>query len=130
MGARLTIAGLVACLTAAFTTMALPSAAQTDVTGQWEITLATQVGEITWTATFEQEGETLSGEVDLGDREILPLEGTVEGATIAFVFVMPDLDGDQPINLSGTVSGDSIAGDEGNFSWYGTGNWTGAKQGS
>lgn len=76
--------------------------AQPNVAGEWEITLKTQVGETTWTATFEQEGGTLSGKVDLGDREILPLKGTVEGNAIEFVFVMPDLDGDQPNNLSGT----------------------------
>ncbi len=39
-------------------------ATQTDVAGEWEITLATQVGETTWTATFEQDGDTLSGEID------------------------------------------------------------------
>ena len=124
MQARLGIAGIV------MIAGALSLGAQTNVTGEWEITLDTQVGETTWTATFEQDGETLSGEVDLGDREILPLEGTVEGNTIAFVFVMPDLDGDQPINLSGTIDGDVIAGNEGSFSWYGSGDWTGAKQGS
>ena len=103
-------------------------ATQTDVAGEWEITLATQVGETTWTATFEQDGDTLSGEIDLGDREIFPLDGTVNGTAIEFVFVMPDLDGDQPINLSGTVTGETMAGDDGNFSWYGAGNWTGSRR--
>ena len=128
MQARLGIVGIgIGIVVVALT---LLSAAQANVTGQWEITLNTQVGETKWTATFEQDGDTLSGEVDLGDREILPLEGTVEGNAIAFVFVMPDLDGDQPINLSGTIDGDVIDGDDGSFSWYGTGNWTAARQGS
>ena len=124
MRAKLGIAGIV---TVALT---LWLGAQANVSGEWEITLKTQVGETTWTATFEQERSTLSGKVDLGDREILPLKGTVEGNAIEFVFVMPDLDGDQPINLSGTIDGKTIDGDEGSFSWYGTGDWTGAKQGS
>ncbi len=110
--------------------LTLSLVAQTNVAGEWEITLKTQVGETTWAATFEQEGGTLSGKVDLGDREILPLKGTVEGNALEFVFVMPDLDGDQPINLSGTIDGKTIVGDEGSFSWYGTGDWAGAKQGS
>jgi len=101
---------------------------QADVTGRWEITLNTQTGGATWTAVFEQNGDTLSGEVDIGNREILPLEGTVDGDTIAFVFVMSDPDGDQPINLSGIVNGDTIDGDEGSFSWYGAGDWTGVRQ--
>ena len=102
--------------------------AQSDVTGVWEITLNTQTGETTWTATFEQEGEKLSGEVDIGDREILPLDGTVEGSTITFQFVVPDLDGDTPINLTGEVEGTTITGDQGSFVWYGAGDWTGMKK--
>lgn len=124
MRARFGLAGVV------LVALTLSLGAQTDVGGEWDITLKTQVGETTWTATFEQDGSTLSGKVDLGDREILPLKGTVEGNAIEFVFVMPDLDGDQPINLSGTIDGDMIEGDDGSFSWYGTGNWTGARQGS
>ena len=59
-----------------------------------------------------------------------PLKGKLEGDKIEFVFVMPDLDGDQPINLSGSVDPDSntIAGDEGSFSWYGMGSWTAVKE--
>ncbi len=106
--------------------------AQLKVSGQWEITLDTHVGESTWNATFEQDGITLSGEMDIGDREKFPLKGTIDGSTIEFVFVMPDLDGDQPINLSGSVDSDgtSIVGDEGSFSWYGMGSWTAVKQAS
>ena len=102
--------------------------AQTAVGGVWEITLDTQTGETVWTATFEQDGGTLSGEVDIGDRMILPLKGTVDGAAIAFEFIVPDLDGDMPINLSGEVEGSTIRGDEGSFIWYGAGRWTGTKQ--
>ena len=54
--------------------------AQSTVGGVWEILLDTQTGETVWTATFEQDGGTLSGEVDIGDRMILPLTGTVDGA--------------------------------------------------
>ncbi len=102
--------------------------AQTTVGGVWEILLDTQTGETLWTATFEQDGGTLSGEVDIGDRMILPLKGTIEGAAIEFEFIVPDLDGDMPINLSGEVDGTSIRGDEGSFIWYGAGRWTGTKQ--
>ena len=104
--------------------------AQTDLSGQWDVTLDTHVGESKWTATFEQDGDTLTGQVDIGDREVFPLEGTVTGETMEFVFVLPDLDGDQPINLSGTIDGDTIQGDEGSFSWFGNGAWTGTRSGS
>ena len=103
--------------------------AQSDVSGVWQIALDTQTGEQTWTVTFEQNGATLGGEIDMHDGEgTLPVEGSVDGNTIAFVFIVPDLDGDMPINLSGEIEGAAIAGDEGHFVWYGSGDWTGEKQ--
>ena len=103
--------------------------AQSDVSGVWQIALDTQTGEQTWTVTFEQNGATLGGEIDMHDGEgTLPVEGSVDGNTIAFVFIVPDLDGDMPINLSGEIDGATIAGDEGHFVWYGSGDWTGEKQ--
>lgn len=110
------------------TTMAA-ALVQPDVTGVWEITLDTQTGEHVWTATFEQDGAALGGEVDMHDGEgALPVEGTVDGTLIRWGFVVPDLDGDMPINLSGAVEGATISGDEGSFVWYGTGVWSGAKR--
>ena len=103
--------------------------AQSDVSGIWQIDLDTQTGEQTWTVTFEQNGAALGGEIDMHDGEgTLPVEGSVDGNTIAFVFIVPDLDGDMPINLSGEIAGATIAGDEGHFVWYGSGDWTASKQ--
>ncbi len=103
--------------------------AQSDVSGVWQLDLDTQTGEQTWTVIFQQNGSTLGGEIDMNDGEgTLPVEGSVEGNTIAFVFIVPDLDGDMPINLSGEVDGATITGDEGHFVWYGSGTWTGKKQ--
>ena len=119
----------VLALTLAGLALTAPAArAQSDVSGVWEINLDTQIGEATWTATFEQDGAALSGEIDIGDRTVLPLEGKVDGASIDFTFIVPDLDGDLPIVLSGTIEGATIAGDEGNFVWYGAGRWTGVKK--
>ena len=47
---------------------------------------------------------------------------------IKWGFVVPDLDGDMPINLAGEIQGTTINGDEGSFVWYGTGVWTGTKR--
>lgn len=119
---------LVALALAAVVLAAPAARAQSDVSGVWEIDLDTQTGEATWTATFEQDGATLSGEIDIGDRMVLPLDGKVDGASITFTFIVPDLDGDMPINLSGQIDGTTIEGDEGDFVWYGAGRWTGAKK--
>ena len=97
--------------------------AQGGVSGDWEMRLHTQTGITTWQAQFEQAGDQLGGEIDLGDNEVLSVDGTVEGVTLKFVIVVPDLDGDQPINFEGELTGDTIQGTDGSFSWYGTGNW-------
>ena len=104
--------------------------AQSGLSGIWEIKLDTQTGEQVWTATFDESGGAIAGEIDMNDGEgVLPLEGTVDGNTIKWGFVVPDLDGDMPINFSGEIQGGTtINGDEGSFVWYGTGVWTGTKQ--
>ena len=108
---------------------ALPLAlAQGDVTGEWEMRLSTQTGVTTWQARFEQDGDRLGGEIDLGDNEILDVNGTVDGTTLAFVIVVPDLDGDQPIDFAGELMGDTIQGAPGSFSWYGTGDWEASRK--
>ena len=108
---------------------ALPLAlAQRDVTGEWEMRLSTQTGVTTWQARFEQDGDRLGGEIDLGDNEILDVNGTVEGTRLAFVIVVPDLDGDQPIDFAGELMGDTIQGAPGSFSWYGTGDWEASRK--
>ena len=80
--------------------------AQSSLSGIWEIKLDTQTGEQVWTATFDESGGSIAGEIDMNDGEgVLPLEGTVDGNTIKWGFVVPDLDGDMPINFSGEIQG-------------------------
>ena len=102
--------------------------AQGGVTGDWEMKLSTQTGITAWQARFEPDGDRLGGEIDLGDNEVLSLEGTIEGTILKFVIVVPDLDGDQPINFEGELAGDLITGAQGSFSWYGTGDWTASRK--
>jgi len=105
-----------------------PVRAQAGVTGDWDIELTTQTGVTTWQARFEQEADKLGGEIDLGDNEVLSVDGTIEGSTLQFVIIVPDLDGDQPINFEGELVGDTITGAEGKFSWYGTGAWVASRK--
>ncbi len=104
--------------------------AQSGLSGVWEIKLDTQTGEQIWIATFDESGGSIAGEIDMNDGEgVLSIEGTVDGNMIKWGFVVPDLDGDMPINLSGEIQGGTtINGDEGSFVWYGTGVWSGTKQ--
>ena len=98
--------------------------AQGGLTGEWEMQLTTQTGVTIWQARFEQNGDQVGGEIDLGDNEVLSVDGNLDGPMLRFVIVVPDLDGDQPINFEGEVLGDTITGAQGAFSWYGTGDWT------
>ncbi len=70
----------------------------------------------------------MGGEIDLGDNEVLAVDGTIEGSMLKFVIIVPDLDGDQPINFEGELAGDTITGAEGKFSWYGTGAWVASRK--
>ena len=80
--------------------------AQSGLSGIWEIKLDTQTGEQVWVATFDESGGSIAGEIDMNDGEgVLPLEGTVDGNMIKWGFVVPDLDGDMPINFSGEIQG-------------------------
>ncbi len=102
--------------------------AQSGVTGDWEMKLSTQTGITTWQARFEQNGDHLGGEIDLGDNEVLSLDGTIDGTTLTFAIVLPDLDGDQPISFEGELVSDTITGAEGTFVWHGIGDWTASRK--
>ena len=111
-----------------FVGLVAQASAQGGVTGDWEIQLETQTGITTWQARFEQDDDRLGGEIDLGDNEVLSVDGSIDGPMLKFVIVVPDLDGDQPINFEGVLAGDSITGAEGSFSWYGSGDWTASRK--
>ena len=102
--------------------------AQGGLSGEWEMKLTTQTGVTTWQARFEQDGERVGGEIDLGDNEVLAVDGRLDGSTLTFVIVVPDLDGDQPINFEGELAGDAITGAPGTFSWCGTGEWEASRR--
>ena len=119
---------LLVAASVSFIVLVALASAQSGVAGDWEMKLSTQTGITTWQARFEQDGETLGGEIDLGDNEVLSVDGSIDGSTLKFVIVVPDLDGDQPIAFEGALAGDMITGAPGSFSWYGTGDWTASRK--
>ena len=102
--------------------------AQGGVAGDWEVKLTTQTVITTWPERFEQNGHRLDGEIDLGDSEVLPVEGSISGPMLKFVVVVPGPDGDQPISVEGKLAGDLTQGEQGRFVWFGTDSWSASRQ--
>jgi autotransporter translocation and assembly factor TamB len=93
-----------------------------DVTGTWEMTVESPQGQMTITANYKQEGETLTGThvSQMGEN---PLKGTVKGADISYTITI-DAQGQQfTIVHTGKVDGDTITGTA-DLGGMGTINWT------
>ena len=98
-------------------------AAQTDVTGRWEMTINTDQGALPGTLTLQQDGEALSGSL-ISDQGTLEFDGgTVSENKIEWV-VEVDAGGQFiEISMNGVVDGDMISGTM-DFGGYGGGDWT------
>ncbi len=92
-----------------------------DVTGVWEILVDSPQGQMTITANYQQEGETLTGS-HVSEMGEVPLKGTVKGADIDYTITM-DFGGQSvSIKHTGKVNGDTMAGtadlgDMGKINW-------------
>jgi len=83
--------------------------AQSAIDGTWDFTMASQMGSVAAKVTMKVEGETLTGEFDLGGgRKWLIEEGTVAGSDIAFLI---NRDGAaMTYAMTGNVEGDQVTG--------------------
>ena len=106
--------------------LAVPAAAQTDVTGKWELTFESPRGQVTQVMMLEQDGSTVVGTIEGGgmgrgrggggrgggggpgafDIE----DGMIDGDTITFVIVRSFGDRSMTMEYVGTVDGDAITG--------------------
>ena len=93
-----------------------------DVTGVWESTVESPQGTLVSTATYKQDGETLTG-THVGQAGELALKGTVKGTVITYQITV-DMGGQQlTITYSGNVDGDRISGTA-DFGGMGSATWT------
>jgi hypothetical protein len=81
-----------------------------DVSGDWTLTWQGRQGERTMNATFEQDGETLSGAVMGPQGNEMPITGSVEGDKIKFTVKLTTQRGEMELKYKGTVEGDSMKG--------------------
>ena len=106
--------------------LALPAAAQVDVTGKWEMTFETPRGAVTQVLVLEQSGTTVTGTAEVTGRDgppgggggrftgaprALTIEsGAIDGATLTFTIVRGMGQRAMTTEYRGTVDGDTISG--------------------
>jgi hypothetical protein len=93
-----------------------PLAAQepASIAGKWEFSYSTQRGPTTFTATFEQSGETLTGKAEMqggrGGGTFDISKGTVKGNEFSFAVVRTFGDNSFEQTFNGTAEGDTAKG--------------------
>ena len=88
------------------------AAAQSPADGKWAFEMNSPMGAVSAQVTLKADGETLTGNFDLGGGRTWPVEqGTIKGDQIAFI-VNRDRPsgGSMTYEMKGTVKGDTITG--------------------
>jgi hypothetical protein len=83
--------------------------AQTDVAGDWAITVNGPQGAVNANLSLKQDGEKVSGKFSSDQGEV-ETAGTVKGNTLSLAFTMNTQAGALNITINGEVSGSSIKG--------------------
>ena len=100
-----------------------PLSAQTNVAGDWEVTINSPQGSNTAIASLKQDGDKVSGVLKNQMGE-LPFEGaTLTGDELKFMFTVNFQGTPLPITLTGKVKGSTIDG-KADFGGMAEGDWT------
>ena len=99
-------------LSAALVVCAAPAFAQTNVTGDWEVTIQYEASVGTHSLTIKQEGASVSG-THKGEFLTRPLNGTVNGTAVTLRSNVPEnqIGNALSYNFTGTVQGGQMSGD-------------------
>ena len=97
--------------TAAIVAMvALAPVARADADGNWDFTMSSPFGQVSAKVSLQTDGETLTGEFDLGEGRILEIqEGKVEGNTLSFSITREGMM-TMTYVMTASVDGDSVIG--------------------
>ncbi|MGB7296446.1 MAG: hypothetical protein WBC70_12735 [Candidatus Aminicenantales bacterium] len=97
-----------------------------DVSGEWDLTMNTPRGEMTQTAKFVQEGETITVTM-IGERGESSGTGTIKGAEIEWTVTRDTPRGQFTITYKGKVEGDTMKG-EAQMGDFGSAEWKATKK--
>ena len=97
--------------------------AQTNVAGDWDVTIQSPQGTNTVLVTFKQDGDKVSGIFKSPQGE-LPFEGgSIVGTDLKFAFTINVQGNSLIISMNGKVDGASMSG-KADFGGFGEGDWT------
>jgi len=102
--------------------LAAPAAAQINLTGDWDMTIASPQGTNTVKVTLTQDGESVSGLFKSQFGE-LPVTGALTGDDLNIAFSLPIQGQLVDILMTGKVEGPTLAGKV-QFGGFGEGDWT------
>jgi hypothetical protein len=100
-----------------------PAAAATGISGRWDVTVKTQIGDIPVSADLVETSGKISGSL-VGPAGPVDVSGTFDGNAIKLSFVAKTPQGDIPIEMSGELDGDTIVNGKAEFGGMGQGEWT------
>ncbi len=102
---------------------AAPAFAQTNVDGDWDVTINSPQGTNTVKVSFKQDGDRVSGVLKSQMGELPFQDGSLTGNDLTFGFTIPVQGVSLDITMTGTVAGASMTG-KARFGDFGEGDWT------
>jgi hypothetical protein len=108
---------------------ASPVFAQTNITGDWDVTVVSPQGTNTTPVSFTQEGDKVSGIFKSAQGQ-LPFDGgKMTGSDLTFTFTVTMQGMQLPITLTGKVDGASMTGTA-DFGGFAQGEWSAKRSGT
>lgn len=85
--------------------------AETDVSGDWEITIQTQRGDMTQSMTIEQNGESITVTMQGRRGREFTGQGTIKGNAVEWTITRTSQRGEFTMTYTGMVDGNSMSGE-------------------
>src|SRR5437764_314767 len=106
-----------------FLLAAAPGFAQTNVTGDWDVTINSPQGANTIHVTFKQDGGKLSGTFGSPMGEV-PVSGSLDGRVITLTMVAQTPQGAMNVAMTGDLDGDTIVNGKADVAGMGQMEWS------
>ncbi|HEV3056757.1 MAG TPA: hypothetical protein VGY48_00855 [Vicinamibacterales bacterium] len=99
------------------------TASATGLSGKWDVTLKTQMGDLPVSAELAESAGKVTGSL-VGPMGPVDVTGTFEGNAIKLDFTAKTPQGDIPISMSGELNGDAIVNGKAEVGGMGQAEWT------